>query len=72
MSLKRALVDHPLGAVALVVEHDHRDRQPAAHDRGELHAGHLEGAVAHERDDLEVGPGHFAPRAAGTANPIEV
>jgi hypothetical protein len=41
--VERALVEQPLRAVALVVKHDHRDRQAPADDRGEFHAGHLEG-----------------------------
>ena len=53
------LQDEPLGAVALVVEHDHRHREASADDRGKLHARHLKGAVADERHHLQLGAGHL-------------
>ena len=56
-------VQQPLGAVALVVQHDDDRVEAVADDGRQFHAGHLERPVAHQHDRPQVGPGdHRAQR----------
>ena len=52
----------PLGAVALVVQHDDDRVEPVADDRRQFHAGHLKGPVAHQHHRPQLGPGDHRPQ----------
>ena len=64
-----AVDDGPLGAVAVVVEHEHDRVEPVRDGRRQVHAGHLEGAVAGEDDGAAPAAGQACARGGGDREP---